>query len=208
MQSKHDAAGDRASDGVGDDFLVAQLLGGDAVALTELMDRYDRLVRFTVLRQAGQRCHRDPQWLDSVASATWSGFVQSLRRDPDRLPKSIRAYLVQITRNQTISALRRSPVEMASLDVDSDRADTEADGPGDALERLEGLELLRTCLAGLDENDRALVTQLGLITQRRWRDAAAALGISESTLRSRWQRVLGRLRAEMRGKGLEDFLAR
>ncbi len=208
MQSKRYAAGDRSSDGVGDDFLVAQLLGGDTVALTELMDRYDRLVRFTVLRQAGQRCHRDPQWLDSVASATWSGFVQSLRRDPDSSPKSIRAYLVQIARNQTVSALRRSPAEMASLDVNSDRVDTEADGPGDELERLEGLEVLRTCLAGLDENDRALVSQLGLITQRRWRDAAAALGISESTLRSRWQRVLGRLRAEMRGKGLEDFLAR
>lgn len=190
---------------------MAQLLGGDTVALTKLMDRYDRLVRFTVLRRAGQRCHRDPQWLDSVASATWSGFVQSLQRDPDRIPKTIRAYLVQIARNQTVSALRRSPAETASLDIDSDRADLEAlwetNAPGDELERLEGLELLRTCLAGLDENDRALVTQLGPITQRRWRDAAAALGISESTLRSRWQRVLGRLRAEIREMGLEDFLA-
>lgn len=206
-----DKNGSPVSSPAEDSFLVASLLGGDDAALAKLMDRYDRLVRYAVLRASANRHVSDPQWLDAVASDTWAGFVQSVRRTPDRPPKSVAAYLVRIARNRTVSAIRRSSIETVSLDADPDRDDhsraEDADAPPEALARIESLETLRTCVAQLHPDDRALIGQLQAITDRRWRDASAALGLSESTLRSRWERLLERLRRAIRAKTGTDFFA-
>lgn len=190
--------------GPSDDFLVAGMLGGDRAALNKLIERYDRLVRYTILRGASERCTHDPHWLESVASATWAGFVRSLQRHPDQRPKSVRAYLTAVARNQVVSALRGgSAVDDATLPLDSDGGTLIAatlEEPIDTLSRLELLETLRICLSELAGDDRSLASQLTAITERRWLDAAAALGISESTLRSRWKRTLERLRVCMRRK--------
>lgn len=190
--------------GPSDEFLIAGMLGGDWVALNKLIERYDRLVRYTILRAAKAQCARDSQWLESVASATWAGFVQSLQRHPNQRPKSVRAYLAAIARNQVVSALR-TPSEAYAAPIALDSADhtlltATHEEPIDTLSQLELLETLRICLSELAEDDRTLATQLTAITERRWRDAAAALGISESTLRSRWKRTLERLRDCMRRK--------
>lgn len=194
-----------------DDFLITSLLGGDSVALQALMDRYDRLVRYAILRGSVQRCRRDPQWLDSVASDTWSGFVQSLRRDPQTRPQSVRAYVVRIARNRTVSALRAGQHHPEPLELDGESGNlthaSDQDDPADSLDRSEWLAALRICLTELDADDRTLVSQLHAITERRWRDAASALDISESTLRSRWERILGRLRTQLQGKVPPEFFA-
>ncbi len=190
--------------GPSDDFLVAGMLGGDWAALNKLIDRYDRLVRYTILRGARERCTHDPQWLESVASATWAGFVQSLQRHPDQRPKSVRAYLSAIAKNQVASAVRRDrAADAATLPLDRGGGTLIAatlEEPIDTLSQLELLETLRICLSELAEDDRTLAGQLTAITERRWRDAAATLGISESTLRSRWKRTLERLRDCVRRK--------
>jgi len=190
--------------GPSDDFLVAGMLGGDWAALNKLIERYDRLVRYTILRAAKAQCARDPQWLESVASATWAGFVQSLQRHPDQRPKSVRAYLTAIARNQVVSALRAGQaMDAATLPLDSAGNTLIAatlEEPIDTLSHLELLETLRNCLSELAVDDRTLASQLPAITERRWRDAAATLGISESTLRSRWKRTLDRLRDCVRRK--------
>ncbi len=190
--------------GPSDDFLVAGMLGGDWAALNKLIDRYDRLVRFTVLRAARHQCAHDPQWLESVASATWAGFVQSLQRHPDQRPKSVRAYLAAIARNHAVSALRASqPPDAVHLPFDSGVGmliTATLEEPIDTLSRIELLETLQFCLLELEEDDRTLVCQLTAITERRWQDAANAMGISESTLRSRWKRTLDRLRDCLQAK--------
>jgi RNA polymerase sigma factor (sigma-70 family) len=245
---------------VDDGFLVASMLAGDAAALNRLIERYDRLVRYTVLRVSQARCARDPQWLESVASATWAGFVRSMRRNPNDPPRNIRAYLVRIARNKTVSALRSEPPTVESLHdhmatqawtmpppddmgtqtgtmpppddmatqartmPPSDHMATQAgtvpraaaeerdvaaelEEPVEILEKLEHLELLRDCLAELGSDDRTLLSQLAAITERRWTQAAEALGISESTLRSRWERTLVRLRRCMERKKGPDSVA-
>ena len=63
-------------------------------------------------------------------------------------------------------------------------------------------------LDALEGDDRALVAQLDAITDRRWKDAAQALGMKESTLRSRWQRVLERLRECMTERTDNPFAPR
>ena len=181
-----------------DRFLIQSMLGGDQTALRRLMKRYDRLVRYTVFKVSSRRCAQDPQWLESVASSTWLGFVRSLQRDPSQLPSATAAYLVQIARRQALSALRAESDKVGSGEPphfhDLPVTASDSEEVIDAVARLEALEALRSCLAALDDDDRTLASQLPAITERRWREAAAALGMQESTLRSRWKRTLERLR--------------
>lgn len=179
-----------------DDLLIDGVLAGDDAALRALMDRYDRLVRYTVFRASVNRCRQDPQFLDSVASDAWAGLVRSLQRRRER-PQDLRAYLVQIARNCCVSALRRLKEMPATEDVaysDTSLNTLQEIGPEDIVSRLELLEVLRECLAGLDSVDKHLISELGAITEKRWAAAASALGIPESTLRSRWKRTLDALR--------------
>ena len=187
-----------------DHFLIASLAGGDEAALRKLVDRYDRLVRYMLFRASGKRCVHDPAWLDALAWAAWAGFVQSVRRDPDLRPASLSAYLVRIARNQVASALRagRSEPVVANIDAGDERgqiADS-LETPDEVAARLELLERLRECFETLGADDRTLVSQLSAIMERRWQAAATALGMAESTLRSRWKQTLHRLRECMEGK--------
>ncbi len=181
-----------------DGLLIAAVSRGDEIALRKLIDRYDRLVRYTVFRATKDRCAKDPQWLETMASNTWAGFVTSMRRSPGNRPRSLRAYLVRIARNQVASALRTaSPAEEIGLDsLDAEQASSKLslEEPGEILQQLELIEVVRECFGELDGDDRTLAGQLEAITDRRWLEAAGALGLSESTLRSRWKRVLDRLR--------------
>lgn len=176
--------------------------GSDA-ALRELMTRYDRLVRFHIFRLGSSRCQSDPQWLDAVASASWMGIVRAAARPDAPPPRSVSAFLVKVARNQCITALR-SPRRPADDPFPEDVPD-----PGvqtdDVASRIEELAALRECLAGLPEQDRLMVAQLSAIAERRWSDAAAALGWSESTLRSRWRATLERLRASLGARIGRDF---
>lgn len=182
-----------------DNSLVAAAINGDDAALRVLMDRYDRLVRYAIFRTAKRQCLRDPDWLDSVASDSWTGLLRSLRRDPGKRPTLFSTYLTAIARNQTLSALRRvksgpsDPLQQRGSDRMSELASPLPE-PGDLLSDLDSLESLRECLAELPETDQVIMSQLSTITQRRWNEAGLALGMSESTLRSRWKRVLDRLR--------------
>lgn len=191
-----------------DRFLIAGLLGGDEAALRSLMDRYDRFVRYAVFRTATDRCTRDPEWLESVASATWAGFVRTLRRNPERPPESVQAYLGYVARNQAVAALRRDQAHPEPISLDAAEGwslPDDLEEPTELVSRLESLEALHECFGEADAEDRTLIVQLPAITERRWREAAEALDLKESTLRSRWQRFLGRLRACMAQKTGESF---
>ncbi len=188
-----------------DQELVLRLASGDEAALRLLMDRYDRLVRFAVFRMARSECRRDPQWLDSRATGIWQGFIQSMKRAGNTVPNSLKTYLLQVSRNHVISALRRKtpPWDQG----EGPKATTEPDlieatdcNPSVIVEELDSLSTLRDCISGLNEGDQALLARLEEIVNRRWVEAAGSLGMKESTLRSRWKRLLDDLRACVEGK--------
>ena len=183
----------------GDDpALAGRLADGDEFALREIMNRYDRLVRYTIFRACRDRCTTDPHWLDARASETWSGLVQSARRQGFRPPDNLATYLMQIARNKCRDALRIAGAILSQTVSGDDPAlsqlASEQEDTAAVAERLDDLAALRDCMAGLDERDRALCGQLPLIMERRWKEAADNLGLAESTLRTRWDRVLRTLR--------------
>jgi RNA polymerase sigma factor (sigma-70 family) len=192
--------------------LLARLRKGDDDALPPLMERYDRLVRYTVFRLSRACCFRDPQWLDAVASEVWMGFLRSIQREDCRFPESLAAFLTRIARNQTVSALRRRGLTT----IPNDRADfSEADkstlyneSPDRLVESYEQILALRECVIGLTDNERETFSQLHLIVERRWTEAAGKLKISESTLRSRWKQVLEMLKSCLESKSAPGFAPR
>lgn len=193
-----------------DEGLLARIAGGDASALRALIARYDRLVRFTIFRLSRDRCVRDPQWLDSLASETWTAFVDQARVQCGAIP-SPRALLYAIARNRTVSALRKVIREQSrDPSPGTHPAGTEPDEGGEAedplslLARLEDLAALQACREQLTDDDRRVLAQLKAILDRRWQAAAEGLGIPESTLRSRWKNILGQLRRCLEGKTGRD----
>lgn len=182
-----------------DEYLIACFLGGDETALREIIDRYDRIVRYTIFRCTKDRCLADPFWLDTVASDTWLGFVRSVRREEAHRPRSMSQFLITIAQRQSVSALRSSVRQKnrgaaSNLDAIEDPAAPEGLYPEAVANEFEQLQALRRGVAALAEEDRLLFTQLDAIVSRRWVEAAAELGTSESTLRSKWKRILERLR--------------
>lgn len=194
---------------LGDDDLAIAIAAGHEAALRQLIARYDRLVRYTIFSHAPDKCHCDPHWMDSVASQVWTGMVRAIRRDRRAVPASLRAYIVGVARNQSISALRKSATlketPILNLDAAAGQTDPSAPDPAEVAERLETLETLQNCMDLLCENDRTLAEQLPAILDRRWREAAETLNLPESTLRSRWKRILDQLRGCVEGKTGRDL---
>jgi len=195
-----------------DSFLIQAMVGGDAVALRELMQRFDRLVRYQVFRVSQSRCHVDPHWLDAIASEVWSGFVDRCRAKPDETIDSVPALLSRMARNRSISALRgvtgNTPLQSldsAATGLDQTLSSDEALQPVEVAQRLELLEILQDSLSDLNEAERGVCDELGLIMERRWKEAGERLDMSESTLRSRWKVILDKLRQSVRRKTGENF---
>ena len=177
--------------------LIADLKRGNGDALRTLMGRYDRLVRFAIYRGSRVECQRDPAWLDSVASEVWTGFVGTLGRNPDRVPRELKTYFIQIARHKCIDALRKGRRGHATLSKGAGELDDLATPQPSALEIMsmaEEVAQLRRCISQLSPEDQALCSQIPQIAARRWRDVGRAVGLAESTVRSRWPGVVQRLK--------------
>jgi RNA polymerase sigma factor (sigma-70 family) len=188
-----------------DQVLIQAMIGGDPAALRALMQRYDRLVRYAIFRACRTHCLRDPDWLDLIAQDTWTGFVRSMQRATGPLPRDLATYLLQTARNRSISAMRSA--RPASEEADPPDVpvggEVAASGPSapEVLSRVEELVRLRSCVERLPEADHLVCGQLVAIMGRKWQEAAAALGMPESTIRSRWKNILSALRSCMEGQG-------
>jgi DNA-directed RNA polymerase specialized sigma24 family protein len=196
---------DRSVQGTDDQELLARIAGGDPTALRLLMDRFDRLVRFTIYRTSRQRCRQDPIWIDSVASEVWTDLCRSLRAGRNRDIENIQSFFIQVTRRRCIDALRRPGIAPQAWQENGEGDESQAvsikDDTLETISNLEQISALRECILALDEGDRGLCGEITAITAGRWTEAARRLGMPESTLRSRWARVLSKLRLCLEKKG-------
>ncbi|MCC7292489.1 MAG: sigma-70 family RNA polymerase sigma factor [Phycisphaerales bacterium] len=161
-----------------------------------LMQRYDRLVRFAIFRASRSRSLRDPDWLDTIAADTWTAFLRSftIGRGPD---SALKSYLVSIARHKTVSAIRAAQRTLPAMTTDKPEEADDRAAPADLLVELEDIERLHAAVGSLDPEDQRILAQATLVTAKRWEEASRVLGMAESTLRSKWQRILKRLRRVM-----------
>jgi RNA polymerase sigma factor (sigma-70 family) len=181
-----------------DDHLLLGLQANDPNALRQLMDRYDRLVRYAIFQAARSACHKDPNFLDSLASDVWLALVQRARRDGTEFTQNMQSYLIQVARNKCADHWRR---ESRRSDEKSSSASSEeqnyaidpAPEPADVISAFEQTSRIRELLKTLPENERNLLQEMDLLTSGRWKEASRRLNSPESTLRSQWSALVAKL---------------
>jgi len=170
-----------------DDFAsatVAAAANGDVLALERIIAWHHRdMTRVCVLI-----CGGDGDLADEAVQAAWPIVWRKLHslRDPDRL----RSWLVSIAANEARALIRRRShlvVEIEVADAGSDR-----DDPAAATDLLD----MRLALRRLDADDRAILA-LRYAAGFDSTEIGRVIGISASGVRSRLERLLGRLRKEL-----------
>jgi len=191
--------------------LILRLLDGDEEAVRLLVDRYDRLIRYTIFKTARRHCERDPGWLDARSNEAWTGIVSTLRRrGRAAIPPSIPAYFSRVARNKSLDAAGKAdarqviPIDQAVADVDAHNSPTDPEtNPLNMLESVEQITALRECISRLSEDEKVICSEIALIVDRKWREASERLEMPESTLRTRWPQILAKLRT-----GLEEKISK
>lgn len=166
---------------------------GDETSLRALMARYDRLVRFAIVKLSPQEARIDPQWLDDLAVQTWSAALRAGRKGLV-INVGLGPYLVSIARNRTRTALQARARERMVLQLDSEEPRPTQDESHESLvARLDDLSKLRDIIWRLDASERHLFAALPQILDRQWERAADILQLPESTIRSQWKALITKI---------------
>ena len=146
---------------------------------------YDEIYRF-VYRQTGHK--------EDAMDLTQSIFLAMLRALPSFRAErgAFRTWLYRIAVNKTIDARRRA--HLTPLSLDGMEVSSEEDFAARIQDRAL-LEQIEDYVSGLDPQAQA-VFRLRLYGEQPFPEIAAALGEPEATIKSRYYRLLGRLREE------------
>lgn len=159
---------------------------GDRQAAEALIRaHYDEIYRFAY-RQTGDR--------EDAMDLTQSIFIAVLRALPGYRPEkaSFRTWLYRIAANKVIDARRRArpapmPLEEAELPAAEDFVMRVHDRAV--------LEAVERYVSGLDPGEQA-VFRLRIYGEKTFPEIAAVLGEPEAAVKSRYYRLMGRLRKE------------
>lgn len=162
--------------------LVPQAAAGDQAAFTRLVAAFHAdMVRVAYVISGG-----DGELAQDAAQSAWA--IAWSRLHTLREPERIRAWLVSIAANEARQGLRRQR-RVVAVGLE------DADVPFHATPSARDLDLAAV-LARLRPDERALIG-LRYVAGLDSREIGAALGISASGVRSRLDRLLDRLRAEL-----------
>lgn len=164
---------------------------GSRPAAERLAERYyDEIYRFAY-RQLGSK--------EDAMDLTQNIFLAAFRALPsyDRRKASFRTWLYRIAANKAIDLRRRvQPVQLPLEDLD-------LPVPEDFIARIQDrtlLEEIERYVSGLDP-DLQTVFRLRLYGERTFPEIAAALGQTESAVKSRYHRLLQQIRKEFDPNG-------
>ena len=168
--------------------LITRILAGDMRALEALMRLYNR----TLYRTARAILRDDAEAQDAVQEAYLRAYkaLGGFRGDA-----KLSTWLVRITANEALMRRRRrtlpAPEDSNAETVADDAADPEADA-----QRSETRRLLQLRIDSLPEGYRTVFVLRG-VEEFSVEETAAALDIPEATVRTRFFRARGLLRAAM-----------
>jgi RNA polymerase sigma-70 factor (ECF subfamily) len=169
--------------------LLARARAGDEPAFAALFDRHIR----SVLAFARSRL-RGSSDAEDVAQAAFV-LLWEKRRDLDLAGESALPWLLGTVRLLALAAARAAAKRGPGLDAVAEAVDA-GPTPERASELAELTARVEAAVAALDATDREIY-RLCVDEGHSYADAAAALGLTPSTLRGRLARVRRRLRAEL-----------
>jgi RNA polymerase sigma-70 factor (ECF subfamily) len=187
--------------------LIARILSGDLRAFEALMRTHNR----TLYRTARAILRDDAEAEDAVQE----GYLQAYRAlGTFRGESKLSTWLVRIVANESLMRRRRNARGAALVAVDSTAHAEEAcesaqPGPEHEAERAEMRRLLEARIDALPAGYRAVFV-LRALEELTVEETAAALGIPAATVRTRYFRARGLLRAAMGShidRTLEDSFA-
>lgn len=171
--------------------LVARTLTGDTRALETLMRRHHR----SLYRTARAILRDDAEAEDAVQES----FLQAFRAlGTFRGESRLSTWLVRIAANEALMRLRRNARATARMDVEPDELVSGEAGPESTANCGQMRQLLEARIAALPEGHRA-VFMLRAVEELSVEETAAALGIAEATVRTRFFRARKLLRKSMAG---------
>ena len=166
--------------------LVREAATGDAIALSKLVARFDRVLRGIA------RSYRLSTWdVDDVIQATWLQFVQHGRTL--REPAAVSGWLVTTARRQCLRLLQRHVREEPTDDPAQRDAGGYAEPQGELLAAERRAVLLRA-LAELPRRQRELMTVLTANPELSYEEVAQRLSMPIGSIGPTRVRSLERLR--------------
>lgn len=161
--------------------LVAKTLAGDTRALTTLM----RLHHRTLYRTARAILRDDAEAEDAVQDAFLQAFraLASFRGD-----SKLSTWLVRIAANEALMRLRRNAKAAARTDVEPDELVSREAGPEVSAQGRELRQVLEAHIGALPDGYRTVFMKRA-IEELSVEETAAALGIPEATVRTRYFRA-------------------
>ena len=174
----------------GDAELIARILAGDAAAMEILMRRHNRVL----FRTARAILRDDAEAEEAVQDAYLKAFgaLAGFRAD-----SKLSTWLVRIAANEALMRRRRraSGAEVIPLNGTEEPMD-EAEGPEKAAGRGELRRLIESRIDRLPDGYRAVFV-LRALEELPVEETAAALGIPEATVRTRFFRARALLRESL-----------
>ena len=183
-----------------------RIANGDAGAFEQLMRRHNR----TLFRTARAILRDDAEAEDAVQEA----YLRAYRSiGAFRGEAKLSTWLVRIVANEALErrrkAARRAGIVPIHAGVEEHELEQQAgtrppEGPADLAERRELRRLLEAKIDGLSDAFRAVFV-LRAVEELSVEETAAALGLPEATVRTRFFRARGRLREALSPELKEAF---
>jgi len=165
--------------------LVSAARSGDSLAWTQLVDRYDRM-----LRSVARSYRLSPQDVDDAVQATWVKLYEHIDRLRDT--EAIAGWLATTVRREALRLLQRHVRE--HLTDDPERSATRhTDGPEAQLLDQERRVVLTRALSTLPDRQRKLMTLIASESAANYEQIGAALDMPVGSIGPIRARSMARL---------------
>jgi RNA polymerase sigma factor (sigma-70 family) len=181
---------------------IRRLRAGDEQAATELVERYERVIRCEArLRLTDPRLGRLLDSMDISQSVLASFFVRATAGEYDlSRPEDLMRLLVRMARNKVASQARRQKARAADrLRVEAENLEATVVGATDMARLVAGRDLLEEVRRRLSAEERQIADLRG--QGRSWPEVAAALGGTPEARRKQLTRALDLIAQQL---GLEE----
>ncbi len=182
-----------AAAAVSDEKLIAQIAGGNKLAMRALFARHQvRVYRFAL------RILRDSALAEDVVSEAFLEAWQHADRFEGR--SSVSTWLLGIARHKALTACNRRPTESLDCEIALNAVDS-ANSPEEALGRKDTGNVIRRCLRALSP-EHAEIIDLVYYQEKSIKEIVEILGIPDSTVKTRMFYARKRLAALVAAQGI------